>query len=65
MTSSPGVARTTIAPTTLEHRARRLELVVRELRKRARNHPAPQLIGQAIDGLDAELIAVRRKLHRG
>ena len=63
MTSSPGVIRTPIAPTALEHRARRLELVVRELRKRARNHPAPQLIGQAIDGLEAELIAVRRKLH--
>jgi hypothetical protein len=54
----------TIAPTALEHRARRLDMVVRELRKRARNHPAPHLIGQAIDGLEAELVAVRRKLGR-
>jgi hypothetical protein len=27
-----------IAPATLEHRARRLDLVVRELRRQARNH---------------------------
>jgi hypothetical protein len=54
-----------MASSPLEHRARRLDLVVRELRKRARNHPAPHLIGQAIEGLEAELIAVRRKLHRG
>ena len=65
MAPSPGVIRTAIAPTALEHRARRLDSVVRELRKRARHHPAPHLIGQAIEGLEAELIAVRRKLGRG
>ncbi|HEX6618624.1 MAG TPA: hypothetical protein VF024_03135 [Solirubrobacteraceae bacterium] len=64
MASSPAMTRTAIAPTALEHRARRLDMVVRELRKRARHHPAPHLIGQAIEGLEAELIAVRRKLHR-
>lgn len=46
----------------LEHRAGRLEAVVRELRKRAPNHPAPHLLGRAIDGFDAELRAVRRRL---
>ena len=64
MASSPAALRTALAPTTLEHRARRLDMVVRELRKRARHHPAPHLIGQAIDGLETELIAIRRKLHR-
>jgi hypothetical protein len=65
MASSPGALPTRVAPTALEHRARRLDSVVRELRKRARHHPAPHLIGQAIAGLEAELIAVRRKLGRG
>jgi hypothetical protein len=65
MTSSPGVIRTAIAPTALEHRARRLDMVMHELRKRARHHPAPHLIGQAIEGLEAELVAVRRKLRDG
>ena len=46
------------------HRARRLELVLHELRKRARHHPAPHLIRQAIDGLEAELAAARRQLAR-
>ena len=64
MASSPAALRTALAPTALEHRARRLDMVVRELRKRARHHPAPHLIGQAIDGLETELIAIRRKLHR-
>jgi hypothetical protein len=53
---------TTITPTALEHRARRLDMVVRELRKRVRHHPAPHLIGQAIEGLEVELTAVRRQL---
>ena len=65
MAPSPAVIRTAAAPAALEHRARRLDMVVRELRKRARHHPAPHLIGQAIEGLEAELIAVRRRLHRG
>ena len=65
MAFTPGVSPTRVAPTALEHRARRLDSVVRELRKRARGHPAPHLIGQAIEGLEAELIAVRRKLGRG
>ena len=65
MAFTPGVSPTRVAPTPLEHRARRLDSVVRELRKRARRHPAPHLIGQAIEGLEAELIAVRRKLGRG
>jgi hypothetical protein len=56
---------TAIVPTALEHRARRLETVVRELRKRVPGHPAPHLVGQAIAGLEAELIAVRRKLRQG
>jgi hypothetical protein len=64
MASPSGAIRTPIAPATLEHRARRLDMVVRELRKRARHHPAPHFIGQAIEGLEAELIAVRRKLGR-
>ena len=64
MASSPAMSPSRIPPTALEHRARRLDLVVRELRRRARHHPAPHLIGQAIEGLEAELIAVRRKLHR-
>jgi hypothetical protein len=64
MASPHGPIPTAIAPTALEHRARRLDMVVRELRRRARNHPAPHLIGQAIDGLEAELVAVRRKLGR-
>ena len=65
MAPSPAVIRAAPAPAALEHRARRLDMVVRELRKRARHHPAPQLISQAIEGLEAELIAVRRRLHRG
>jgi hypothetical protein len=64
MASSPAAMPSTIAPKALEHRARRLDRVVRELRKRARHHPAPHLIGQAIEGLEAELIAVRRTLQR-
>ncbi len=59
-----GVIPTAIAPTALEHRAHRLEMVVRELRKRAHRHPAPHLIGQAIAGLEVELTAVRRQLGR-
>jgi hypothetical protein len=54
----------TARPPVPAHRAQRLELVLRELRKRARQHPAPHLIGQAIDGLEAELAAVRRQLAR-
>lgn len=46
----------------LEHRAARLEAVLRELRARARNHPAPRLLATAIGGFDAELIDVRRRL---
>jgi hypothetical protein len=46
----------------LEHRAARLEAVMRELRARARNHAAPQLLGRAIEGFDVELDAVRRRL---
>lgn len=65
MRSSPGSIPTAVVATALEHRARRLEMVVHELRKRARRHPAPHLIGQAIEGLDAELVAVRRKLRDG
>ena len=65
MATSPAAIRTATAPTALEHRARRLDMVVRELRKRARHHPAPHLIGQAIEGLETELIAIRRKLGRG
>lgn len=64
MRSSVGSIPTAIVPTRLEHRARRLDMVVRELRKRAQNHPAPHLIGQAIAGLEAELTAVRRQLGR-
>jgi hypothetical protein len=48
--------------TRLEHRADRLEAVLRELRRRARNHPAPHLLRHAIDGFDHELTAVRRRL---
>jgi hypothetical protein len=40
-------------------------MVVRELRKRARHHPAPHLIAQAIEGLESELMAVRHRLRRG
>lgn len=47
----------------LEHRAQRLDAVVRELRSRVRHHSAPHLIGRAIDGFDAELAAVRRLLR--
>jgi hypothetical protein len=65
MAPSPAMTPARTSPATLEHRARRLTLVVRELRKRSRNHPAPHLIGHAIEGLEAELIAVRRQLHRG
>ena len=64
MASSPAISPSALSPATLEGRAHRLDLVVRELRRRARNHPAPHLIGQAIEGLEAELIAVRRRLHR-
>jgi hypothetical protein len=65
MPFSSGSLPTAVVPTALEHRARRLEMVVHELRKRAGSHPAPHLIGQAIEGLEAELITVRRKLrHR-
>jgi hypothetical protein len=53
-----------IVPTALEHRARRLDMVVRELRKRAKGHPAPHPIGQALAGLEVELTAVRRQLGR-
>jgi hypothetical protein len=48
--------------TRLQHRAGRLEAVVRELRKRTLHHPAPHLLGRAIDGFDAELRAVRKRL---
>jgi hypothetical protein len=65
MPPSPAVIRTAIAPTALEHRARRLDMVVRELRKRARHHPAPHLIAQAVEGLESELMAVRHRLRRG
>jgi hypothetical protein len=51
--------------TRLEHRAGKLDAVARELRKRARHHPAPHLLGRAIDGLDAELRAVRKRLAAG
>jgi hypothetical protein len=64
MPDSPGPIRTAVVPTALEHRARRLDMVVRELRKSARNHPAPHLIGRAIAGLEVELTAVRRQLGR-
>lgn len=47
----------------LERRAQRLELVLRELRRRARHHPAPILLGHAIDGFDTELAAVRSVLR--
>ncbi len=64
MVATPGKIAT--APTSArEHRAQRLDMVLRELRKRARHHPAPHLIGQAIEGLEAELAAVRRQLTRG
>jgi len=46
----------------LEHRARRMEAVVHQLRERARHHPAPHLLGRAIDGFDAELTSVRDRL---
>lgn len=48
----------------LEDRARRLDAVAGELRKRARKHPAPWLIRRAIAGFDHELRAVRRELTR-
>lgn len=47
----------------LEHRARRLDAVLRELRRRARYHPAPELIGRAIDGFQLELSEVRDLLQ--
>ena len=53
-----------IAMTPREHHAQRLGMVLRELRKRARDHPAPHLIGRAIEGLEAELAAVRRQLDQ-
>lgn len=64
MAASHGSAANQTAPKTLEHRARRLDMVLRELRKRARGHPAPHLVARAIEGLDAELAAVRRQLGR-
>jgi hypothetical protein len=60
-TNAPGSARVPLPA----HDAKRLDLVLRELRKRARHHPAPHLIGRAIEGLEAELAAVRRQLTRG
>ncbi|MGZ4269704.1 MAG: hypothetical protein ACXVFN_02855 [Solirubrobacteraceae bacterium] len=47
----------------LEDRAHRLGTVLSELRRRARSHPRPDLIGQAIYGFDRELAAVRRELR--
>lgn len=48
--------------TRLQHRAGRIEAVVHQLRERARHHPAPHLLGRAIDGFDAELTSVRDRL---
>ena len=56
------VSRATGANTRHARNTRRLDMVLRELRKRAANHPAPHLIGRAIEGLEAELAAVRRQL---
>jgi hypothetical protein len=56
-TSRPGLERDR-----LERHADRLGHVVRELRRRAHDHPAPHLIGRAIDGFEAELEAVRKQL---
>ncbi len=58
------VARGKHGTAALERHARKLDLVVGELRKRAPRHPAPQLINRAIEGLEAELAAVRRQLGR-
>lgn len=54
----------TAGPPVPAHRAQRLELVLRVLRKRAGHYPAPHLISAAIDGLDAELATARRGLAR-
>jgi hypothetical protein len=48
----------------LERPALRLDLVARELRRRAPANPAPGLVGRAVDGLEVELAAVRRQLGR-
>lgn len=47
----------------LEHRADRLDAVLRELRRRARRHPAPGLMGRAIEGFRVELASVRQLLR--
>ncbi|HXS45461.1 MAG TPA: hypothetical protein VN751_12605 [Solirubrobacteraceae bacterium] len=48
----------------LELPAPRLDLVARELRRRAPANPAPGLVGRAVGGLEVELAAVRRQLGR-
>jgi hypothetical protein len=53
-----------LRPSTLAHHAQRLDLVLRELRKRARPQAAPRLVGRTLEGLEAELAAVRRQLTR-
>jgi hypothetical protein len=65
MAASDGSAANHTAPNTPEQRARRLELVLRELRKSAGVHAAPQLLlAKAVAGLEHELAAVRRQLGR-
>jgi hypothetical protein len=64
MTAPSAHVSSTARPPLPAHRTQRLELVLRELRKRARHHPAPHLIREAIDGLEAELAAARRQLAR-
>ena len=58
--ASPKLSRTKA----LHLQVRRLDTVARELRKVAGRTPAPSLVRRAIDGLEAELAAVRRQLDR-
>ena len=48
----------------LEHRAARIDLVTRELRRRSAGHPAAHLIGRAIEGFESELVVVQRRLRK-
>jgi hypothetical protein len=61
---APGASPKLPRPQALHRQVRRLETVARELRKVTGRTPAPRIISRALDGLEAELAAVRRQFDR-